>query len=414
MMATALVPYRWKTDDGMPHWALPDNVTSAIDLRPTATHVHLTALGYAVAVVDGELPEGAIELGAGNATRDRDAWERALFFRPSGDTVEEMVWSHLTDGADDDGEAACRPLRCHRPDRLELHLGGRKERQTTATERLKQAVLIRADLARMVDDETIPRRMLGKFLQAEADRMGIDAVTLRGKGAKLRDIRPERPETSFTDTFRDNAEFIFLSAHTPSGAGGAWTVAGENGNRFQTGNSGDGLGSKLYFDGGGGGISIGNASNYGWHPTSLSSSNNVAVLESVTRNGGQPALGPIIRGNGSTSGYTCDNASATVLRAFSLVSNVGTSLGTATRSVQTRDDLRAGASGSSIYFNDQATGISLQVSNTAVTVGLRVGVHGYSGGGESQATGFSAQDDVPTASRGRRARLLKRPVFWLP
>jgi hypothetical protein len=414
-MAVALVPYAWKTDDGMPHWALPDNVTSAIDLRPLALMPDQKSVGYAVAVIDGDLPEGSVEF-TGNETRDRDAWESTLKFRPTGGTVEEIVWSHLTDGADDAGEAACRPLRCHKPDRLELHLGGRKERQTTATERLKQAVLIRADLARMVDDESIPRRMLGKFLQAEADRMGIDAITLRGKGAKLRDIRPERPETTITDPFRDNASFIFLSAYTPSGAAGSWTVAGENGNRFQTGNNGsDGLGSKLYFDGGGGGISIGNASNYGWHPTSLSLSNNTAILEGVGRNGGQPALGPLCRGNGTTSGYTCDNADASLVRSFSLVANVGSSLGTGARSTQTRDDLRAWASGSTIRFSDKATGAAIiTVTNTALTVGLRVGVHGYSGGGENNATGFSAYDDVPAASRGRRARLLKRPVFWLP
>ena len=389
-MATALVPYRWKTDDGMPHWALPDNVTSAIDLRPTAMHVHLTALGYAVAVVDGELPEGAIELETGNVTRDRDAWERALFFRPSGDTVEEMVWSHLTDGADDAGEAACRPLRCHKPDRLELHLGGRKERQTTNTERLKQAVLIRADLARMVDDETIPRRMLGKFLQAEADRMGIDAITLRGKGAKLRDIRPEKPETTITDPFRDNASFIFLSAYTPSGAAGPWTTVGDNGSRFQTGNNGvDGLGSKVVFDGN----SYAGATTRAIHPTSLSSANAYAQLEGMPRQD-SPTLGPFCRGNGTDSDYFADVYYGRN-RAFVHVAGTPTSLSEPNAAAGSVDTPWIRAIGSAITWGHVVGTSIATATNTAVTTGLRTGLLGNDAvGSVKAATGFSAYDDV--------------------
>ena len=233
--------------------------------------------------------------------------------------------------------------------------------------------------------------MARKALQAYADQHGISPETLKRKTARWRGVTPAKPETTITDGFRDNASFIFLAAY-------GWSIAGENGNRFGTGNNGvDGLGSKLYFDGGGGvlGIGIGNASNYGWHPTSLSLSDNTAILEGVGRNGGQPALGPLCRGNGSTSGYTCDNADASLVRSFSLVANVGASLGTGARSTQTRDDLRAWASGSTIRFSDQATGAAIiTVTNTALTVGLRVGAHGYSGGGENNATGFSAYDTL--------------------
>lgn len=385
-MATALVPYRWKTDDGMPHWALPDNVTSAIDLRPTAMHVHLTALGYAVAVVDGDLPEGAIELGTGNVTRDRDAWERALFFRPSGDTVDEMVWSHLTDGADDAGEAACRPLRCHKPDRLELHLGGRKERQTTATERLKQAVLIRADLARMVDDETIPRRMLGKFLQAEADRMGIDAVTLRGKAAKLRDIRPERPETTIADTFTSGTT-VRLSDY-PN-----WTVNGEQPLRFRVFSDG-----RLIFDGGALEYTAAFQSVYGWHSTSLSSSNNEASLAGVSTSNSTSVLSVTARGNGSTSGYMAASFNG-FSYAWSVIANVATELAGVSANAGNRT-MVVQAIGSTIKASDNTSAWQHTVTNTALTVGLRVGVHGYSAGSFREASGdFAARDFLtPTVS----------------
>jgi hypothetical protein len=388
-MAVALVPYTWKTDDGMPHWALPDNVTSAIDLRPLALMPDQKSVGYAVAVIDGDLPEGSVSF-SGNETRDRDAWGSTLGFRPEGTNVAEYTRSQLLDGADDTGDAACRPLRGPR-DKVELWLGGRHEFNVSYTERLRQQVYTRNDLEKLMDDveaERLPLVMVRKALQAYADQHGISADTLKRKTARWRGITPAKPETTITDGFRDNASFIFLAAY-------GWSVNGENANRFQTGNSGDGLGSKLYFDGGGGGIGIGNASTYGWHPTSLSLSDNTAIAEGVGRNGGQPALGPLCRGNGTTSGYNCDNADASLLRAYSIVANVGASLGTGARSTQTRDDLRAWASGSTIRFSDKATGAAIiTVTNTALTVGLRVGVHGYSGGGENNATGFSAYDEV--------------------
>ena len=109
-MAVGLVPYRWVTDNGMPHWALPGRVTSAIDLRPLPLHADQQSTGYAVAVVDGELPEGSVALETGNETRDRDAWLSTLGYRPSGGNVRDWAFSHLTDGADDAGDAACRPL----------------------------------------------------------------------------------------------------------------------------------------------------------------------------------------------------------------------------------------------------------------------------------------------------------------
>ena len=403
-MVTALVPYRWKTDAGMPHWALPDNVTSAIDLRPVAMMPHLNLTnGYAVAVIDGPLPEGAVELETGDETRDRDAWASTLKFRPAGSNVAEMTRSQLLDGADDTGDAAVRPLRGPR-DKVELWLGGRHEFDVSYTERLRQQVYTRNDLERLMDDveaERLPLVMVRKALQAYADQHGISPETLKRKTARWRGVTPAKPETTITDGFRDNATFIFLAAY-------GWSMAGENANRFGTGNNGvDGLGSKLYFDGGGGGISATFSSTYGWHPTSLSLSDNTATLEGVGRNGGQPALGPLCRGNGTTSGYTCDNADASLVRSFSLVANVGASLGTGARSTQTRDDLRAWASSSTIRFSDKATGAAIiTVTNTALTVGLRVGVHGYSGGGENNATGFSAYDEVAASSRGRRMRLL--------
>jgi len=379
-MVAALVPYRWVTDDGMPHWRASGNVTSAIDLRPLALHADPTSIGYAVAIIEGDLPEGAVEF-TGNETRDRDAWRDTLGFRPAGTNVREWLFSHLTDGADDAGEAACRPLRCSRPDRLELHLGGKHERQITNTERLKQAVLIRNDLARMVDDERIPRRMLGKFLQAEADRMGIDAITLRGKAAKFKDIRPERPETTISDPFHPDS-FIFLNTYTPPGAAGAWTTAGGSTSHWQTGDG------RLAFEAG-----VSSGSNlFAWHPTSVSSSNNQCDLIDVTDEDFCP-FGAMCRGNGSTSGYL--TASWEIYnRLYSLVSGTATLISDLTPTAQALHRLRVQAIGSTIRGSDVASGWQHSVTNTANTVGLYLGMLGF-------GTGVSEQYRIAQSLEGR-------------
>lgn len=377
-------------------WSLPAGVTSAIDLRPLALLPDTNSIGYAVAMLDGPLPDGAVELETGNETRDRDAWRSTLGYRPAGSNAVEWAFSHLagdgdSGGADDYGDIACRPLRCSRPDRLELHLGGKHERLTSNTERLKQAALIRADLARMVDDERIPRRVLGKLLQAEADRMGIDAITLRGKSAKLRDIRPERPETTITDPFKSGG-FVVIGSYTPPGAGSAYITTGENGARFQTGDSGDGLGPKIVCDAGGLGIGAGNANNWAWHPSSLSSSNCYWQLDQVLRSGGGAVVGVLGRGNGSNQNYFVDNFGGSI-RGWYHIAGVGTSIGSPSQTAGlTRDDLWVKCLGSTISFGDVVGTAKLSVTNTAVTTGLRGGVFCYSSGGAKDATGLSARD----------------------
>lgn len=398
-MVAALVPYRWgDAGGGYNAWLLPAGVTSAIDLRPLALLPDVNSVGYAVAMLDGPLPDGAVELETGNETRDRDAWRSTLGYRPAGSNAVQWTFSHLagdgdSGGADDSGDAACRPLRCSRPDRLELHLGGKHERQASNAERLKQAVLIRNDLARMVDDERIPRRMLGKFLQAEADRMGIDAITLRGKGAKLREILPERPETTITDPFKVGG-FVVITSYTPPGAGSAYTTVGENGARFQTGDASDGLGPKIVCDAGSLGIGAGNANNWAWHPTSLSSSNCYWQLDQVLRSGGGAVVGVLARGNGSNQNYFVDNYGGSI-RGFYHIAGVGTSIGSPSQTAAlTRDDLWVKCLGSTISFGDVVGTTKLSVTNTAVTAGLRGGVFCYSSGGAKDATGLYARDYV--------------------
>jgi hypothetical protein len=396
-MVAALVPFRWgDAGRGSMNWLLPAGVTSAVSLQKLATLGDPKAVEYAVATIDGPLPEGAVELETGNETRDRDAWASTLGFRPEGTNVREMTKSHLEDGADDTGDAACRPYRCGRPDRIELHLGGKVEWATNSAQRTKQAALVRRDLDAVfdaVERGELPPGMHRKFLQAEADRLGLDPLTLRSKSARWRNERPEKPETTITDPFKSGG-FVVITSYTPPGAGSAYTTVGENGARFQTGDASDGLGPKIVCDAGSLGIGAGNANNWAWHPTSLSSSNCYWQLDQVLRSGGGAVVGVLARGNGSNQNYFVDNYGGSI-RGFYHIAGVGTSIGSPSQTAAlTRDDLWLKCLGSTISFGDVVGVTKLSITNTAVTAGLRGGVFCYSSGGAKDATGLYARDYV--------------------
>ena len=383
-MAIGLVPYQWKTDGGMTGWALPDGAVSAIDLRRLAQITDNAATGYAIAVYDGVLPDGSVELDTGNVTRDRDAWLATLGYRPAGANAVEWAWSHLMDGADDQFSAACRPLRGGRGGRIEMHLGGRHERALSHTERLVQAVLKRHELDEIFDEVEagrLPDGMHRKALQAYADDLGIDPLTLRSKAVRWRNETPLRPTTSITDEG--------WSGSTQTVAAYGWTAL-LNSHVFNTG------GGTFTFE------NIGNsASSAVFHPTSLSVSN---ALASAVTNSNTDYSGPVCRGNGTTgsnwSGYgSCSCAGPGTNLLFSFVNAVPTQLQYATQGTypQTR---RVEAIGSTIKGSDSASTWKLVATNTAVTSGLRAGLWGSRGGyGAVVFSVFNANDYVaPTVT----------------
>lgn len=372
-MAVGLVRYYWRTDDGMPHWALPDRVTSAIDLRPLSILPDTNSIGYAVAVIDGPLPDGSVELETGNETRDRDAWGSTLGYRPEGNNVAELTRSQLLDGADDTGDAAVRPLRGPR-EKVELWLGGRHEFDVSYTERLRQQVYTRNDLEKLMDDVEagrLPLVMVRKALRAYADQHGISPDTLKRKTARWRGVTAERPETAINDSFHPDS-FIFLNAYTPSGASGAWTTAGGSASHWQTGES-RGVFEASFTSG---------SECFAWHPTAVSVSDNQCILYDVPGQDYGP-FGPMCRGNGSTSGYRADNWFSRH-RLWSFVSGVATSLGDVAATSQSLHQLRVRAISSAIKGSDVSGSWRIEATNTANTVGLRVGMSGYSTGGSSQ------------------------------
>lgn len=393
-MVAALVPYRWQdTGGGYMAWSLPSNVTSAIDLRPIAILSDANSVGYAVAMLDGALPDGAVELETGNETRDRDAWRAATGFRPVGTNAREWAFSQLLDGSDDSGDSACRPLRGQTPFSVDMHLDGKSTRQLARVKQLQQAVYARRDLDRIrqdVLDGKLPPDTHRKCLVAMARDMGMD----------WRDLKPAKwgasesgiePETTITDPGKSGG-FVVITSYTPPGAGSAYTTTGENGNRFQTGDASDGLGPKIVCDAGGLGIGTGNANNWAWHPSSLSSANCYWQLDQVLRAGSGAVVGVLGRGNGNQTNYFVDNFGGSI-RGWYHIAGVGTSIGSPSQTAAlTRDDLWVKCLGSTISFGDVIGTAKLSVTNTAVTTGLRGGIFCYSSGGAKDATGLSARD----------------------
>lgn len=377
-MVVGLVPFRWVTDRGMPHWALPDGVTSSIDLRRVGQITDTAATGYAIAIYPDALPDGSVALETGNITRDRDAWLATLGYRPAGANAVEWAWSHLMDGADDQFAAACRPLRGGRGGRIEMHLGGRNERALSHTERLVQAVLKRRELDEIFDDVQagrLPDGIHRKALQAEADRLGIDPLTLRSKATRWRNETPLRPTTTITDE-GNSGSYVSMTVYgwTESGTLNKWTT-GSGLFRFAA----DGSGQQ----------------SWAWHPTSLSSSNNQSSL--VNHTTGNSVSACICRGNGGTgpdgtawSGYINDLYGSTH-HAYAVVLGVGTSLANIARSASTPRTFAIKAVDSSITATS-SNGTTSTVTNTAVTTGLRVGVYGYNAGGTDTFETFSADD----------------------
>jgi hypothetical protein len=200
---TVLAPWSWEFDAalGQECWRGPG---AGVDLRRRSEMIAKGGTtGYGIfEVADDTVIEGAVEF-TGNTTRDRDAWESTFGVRPVGSTPEEMLFSHLLDG-DDTGADRARPLRAINRDDVELWFGGRKERKLANRDKLQQAVYARRDLDKVFDDVEagkLPPGTHRKMLQAIADKLGIDAETLKSKSVRWRNERAEPPQTLLYDGF---------------------------------------------------------------------------------------------------------------------------------------------------------------------------------------------------------------------
>jgi hypothetical protein len=126
-----LGPYVWRKDAGTDCYCLPDGATAATDLRPLSEQSRPNVPSEK-AFVASESPLGSAyhELGVGDCRelrvgkRERDLWESVLGYRPSGDTLADFLYDHLTTGSDPEGQDRCASLMPNSRRRLEVRLQG--------------------------------------------------------------------------------------------------------------------------------------------------------------------------------------------------------------------------------------------------------------------------------------------------
>lgn len=130
----ALAPLTWVTaDDGLGvRWTPPAGTAGWLDLRPLPSQAIKggTPQGRAFVAARQAPSNAAIVANSSHlaveaaTTRMRDAWLSECGYRPSGLTLLDLVWDHLTSGADPDGQAGPKPLMPDSKGNLALYLDG--------------------------------------------------------------------------------------------------------------------------------------------------------------------------------------------------------------------------------------------------------------------------------------------------
>lgn len=114
MIRTYLGPWQW---DGEA-WNAPTGCVGAVDLRPVPLQgIAGGEPGIGLFVLDSRLPGSDYTLlGAGApgevqvTAKHRAAWRSLAGFLPQGETLADLLWDHLTRGADPAGDASPKPL----------------------------------------------------------------------------------------------------------------------------------------------------------------------------------------------------------------------------------------------------------------------------------------------------------------
>lgn len=122
------------------YWDLPPGVLGSVDLSNPASWAGVKAdvgarTGQLLcAVEDGTIDDSFVRLSNENAVDARpdarilDAWFSITGFRPAGDTIADLLFDHLTRGADPAGLSACFPLIPQTDLQMPVWLAGQKVR----------------------------------------------------------------------------------------------------------------------------------------------------------------------------------------------------------------------------------------------------------------------------------------------
>jgi hypothetical protein len=387
-------PWVWNASEAC--WQPPDGAVCALDLRsiPDAGRDTLGTQPYGFFAAQDALSGDYAALGVGDCRElassgaMRDAWESLLGYRPSGPTLLDLLWDHLTNGADPTGEDRCKPLLPTMAGTLDVHLPGhslvRRETFTRTHPHWNQvAALHQADLARMVAEyeslgrgkganeaarlRQVPEKVLGGLCQQYridfADAALLLPPSLRGT------LTARKPETTIGDSF-DRANDADLNASdtgkTLNGSAGTWdwadvlgTEGAINTNQMRATFAASGYGTRAEQD--------------------LSSANHRTTATRCAAD--DPARNAIVYARFSASahtGYQHVNRSTgtTTYRLFKIINSVQTQIGSTVNATAPSLPFTFAieADGSSISALAAGSVVNGPVTDTAITGNVRAGL----------------------------------------
>lgn len=370
-------PWRWVTDDDIPHWAPPAGCVGAIDLRPlpeiVAGRSGGSLAGVGLFAVRGTLPSEFDLLGSGAAhdckpgLKIRDAIPKRKGFAVQGDDLLSMLRSLLMDGSDPSGQDFAKPLMPSADGRLRFRLGPLvQHREKVSPLRLSYwshvRDVIRADFACCFDDAKSGRlNDCGhhrRVLDAACEKYGVEDWRQLVPDVLVKDIPGRLPHaTTYSDDF-NRADATGLGASWSNPVGNGFDIAS---NQARAANGTDWSGTRARYD------------------SDLSSSDAEATVDVVSHGTTSGSNGPCVR-----MALAADTSYCFILRpsgsprrrVFANVVGVGTLLAsdsTSPPSVTFGSGIQANGSAISVSVNgtDVAT---LAVTDTVISSGLRGGM----------------------------------------
>lgn len=230
-----LTQYTWNAGGHPPgSWGLPASVVGAIDLRPASARQAQGGTPSGYAFVASMQPVGTVLAQSLHMVDEvatsamQNTWQSLTGYKPLGNRLSELLWDHLTRGADPKGITGPKPLMPTIQGLLELHVGGhspiiRQEFRLGVHPHTNQVLsVMREDFRRQWEANTIhARKVLGYHVRTYRDTDWRQLIP--------RDLRPHvdgplEPATTLTDNFnRADADPLGSSSE-----GWSWTeVSGD-------------------------------------------------------------------------------------------------------------------------------------------------------------------------------------------
>lgn len=369
-----------------PAWMLPSGANSVILLSPEASKD--APIGLCTFADDSKIPDGAVDFGIGARLSDcfvsakqRDGWLSLLNTKPSSrPTLDGLLHDTLTQDADPTGAANARPMPLIATGIAPYYLNSALVSSFPLTLADPSAVALlkqcQAEIYQRVLDGKEPPGIHRQWIATKLDMLGLtaaDVALISSSKVPPSERIPLKPSTTLTDDFSSG------NLNNWTAVNGSWSNVASDA-ELGTGGTHCGM----------------------YHNTALSGSDHYAQCDwSKGDHYAYYAFGPRIRMSSSGDGFAWysytgggGNPNIVKLSGTNYSSTVGQGSDGITDSPHT---LKLDIVGSTLRGYWDGT-LKVTATDTSYPSNLKVGFHGYGGGGVDN---FSASDgilDPPTVS----------------